>query len=384
MIDLKYLRPTRAVVNLDNLVHNLREIKKIIPDNVKVTGVIKANAYGHGAIKIAEVLMEEGIDYLGVATLSEAIEIKNHFPDAPVFIMGYTPDTQLPLIVEKGITCTIFSLEQAKILSEEGLKRNKKVKVHIKVDTGFHRLGMAPSYENALIIKEISILKKINIEGIFSHLALKNEEEDIKQFNLFMNFVAMLEEEGIRIPIKHICDSIGAAVYKNFLLDMIRPGATLYGYISRKTPMKLKPVMTLETKVSHIMEIGKGEGVSYDYTFVAERKTKVATLPIGYADGLPRMLSNNGYLYIHGRKANIIGKVCMDQCMVDITDIEGVQVGDVATLYGYHGEDIVSLTDIANLANTNRNEILALVPRRVPRVYIKNGRIEEVVDYLME
>jgi alanine racemase len=384
MMDINQVRPTRAIVNLDYLSHNFREIRKDIPKETRICGVIKANGYGHGAVKVAETLIDEGIDYLGVATLSEALEIRRKFNEVPILVMGYIPNEQLKSAVEEHITTTIFSLEQGKILSEEGLKLSKIPKLHIKIDTGFHRLGMRPNQESIEAIKNINELEHIEIEGIFSHLALKDEKEDYKQFNLFKKFIEELEKENIHIPIKHICDSIAAAVYKEFCMDMIRPGASLYGYISRNTPMELKPVMTLETKISSLIDINEGEGVSYDYTFVAERKTLVATLPMGYSDGIPRSLSNNGYLYIKGQRSKIIGKICMDQCMVDVTDIDNVEVGGVATLYGYQGNDNISLTDVANLADTNRNEILSLVSRRVPRIYIKDGIIDDILDYLLE
>ena len=373
------LRNTWVEINLDNVVSNIKEIRKIIKDNTKIGAVLKANAYGHGAIELAKVIIEENVDYICVASLNEALEIRKLCKDIPILVMGYVSNENLHLAIRNNITLTIYNTEQAINISNVSSKISKIGKIHIKIDTGFNRLGFKVGEGIVDIIKEIVNLKNIYVEGIFSHLALKSLECDCKQFDLFNKVINEIEREGIIIPIKHICDSIGAVVYPEYHMDMVRIGASLYGYNGRKSAMNLKSVLTFKSKIAFIKEIEKGEGVSYDYTFVATKKTKVATIPCGYGDGIPRILSNKGYVTINNQRAKIIGTICMDQCMVDVTHIEDVCEGNEVIFYGENG---IKLEQVANWANTNRNEILSLVSRRVPRIYYKDNKIVKILDYL--
>lgn len=379
------IRNTWVEINLDNLKHNIKQAKDIIGENTKLAGVLKADAYGHGAIYSAKTMIENGVEMLAVACITEAIELRRHYSEIPILIMGYTTDEQLPLAVENNITMTMFSLEQAKKLSEIAKDLNKEAKIHIKIDTGMNRLGLKVKPETIDIIEEISKLDNVIIEGIFTHLALKTTETDMEQCELFMEVINKLESRNINIPIKHICDGIAMVIYPKIHLDMVRVGSYLYGgqpdYVGREST---KPVMSFKTKIAHIKEIEKGEGVGYGYSFVAEKKTIVGTLPVGYSDGYLRCIQEKGEVSVLGKRAPIIGKICMDQMMIDLTNIPEAKVGDIAVLIGEGPEDNISLIEVAAYADTNRNEILSGISRRVPKVYIENNKIIDIVDYLLD
>ena len=374
---MKLLRPTYVEVDLDIIKHNINEIRKVIDKSTKLGAVVKANAYGHGAIEVAKVLEEENVDYICVAGLNEAVELRKNNIKLPILVMGYTLDDCLEIAIQNNITLTIFSKEQAEILSNKSKKINQKSKIHLKVDTGFNRLGLKINESLSSIIHYIYNLPNIKIEGIFSHLALKDVKSDYEQFNKFTKLLHKIKD--LDIPIKHICDSIGMVAYKDFHMDMVRVGSSLYGYNSRKSIMDLKPAMTFKSKFAQIKTIKKGEGISYDYSYVANKDMKVGTVLCGYSDGIPRILSNRGYVYVNGKMANILGKICMDQCIVDLTDIDDASMDSEVIFYGNGGPDLL---DVANLADTNRIELLSIVSRRVARVYIKDKEIVKILDYL--
>lgn len=375
------VRDTFVEINLDNLAYNVKNIKERVGDSVAISAVIKANAYGHGVVSIAQTLMDNGATYLAVATLSEAIELKNAHPDYPVFVMGYTPDSQLKQAVKRDIILTIFSLEQAKNLNDLGKELSIKPIVHIKYDTGFNRLGFQDNEASIEAIKQIVRLNNINVEGIFSHFALAGNEANHKQVE---DFTSAINAIGYDFKYTHICDSIAAIDYPEFNMDMIRPGAILYGMKSFRTnDIDLKSVMTFKTKVYHVKTIKSGEGVSYNFKWKAMRPSKIATIPVGYSDGLPRNMTDVGFVTIKGQRAPIIGVICMDQCMVDVTDIDDVVVGDEVVLFGDGSDGSLSVEEISKVGKTNKNEILTRITRRTPRVYIKNGRVDSVLDYLL-
>lgn len=380
------LRDTWVEINLDNLIWNFNQAKKLVSKETKIAAVLKANAYGHGAIGVAKVLIESGVDYLAVACLSEALELRKVFKEVPILVMGYTADEYLSMAVKNRITLTIFSIAQGEKISNISLGFNVISKVHIKIDTGFNRLGLKWSEDLKHIIKTIYSMNNLHVEGIFTHLALVNRVEDEKQYRLFQKVIKELEEESINIPVKHVCDSIGMVRYPEFHMDMIRLGAFLYGMRPTRfedQAVDLRVALTFKTKVAHIKYIEKGEGVGYDFSFIAKEKSKIATLPIGYADGYMRCLSNNGEVRINGEKAKVIGKICMDQTMIDLTNIKDVNVGDEVILLGGQGKDSIEIMEVAEKCNTNRNEILSVISRRVPRVYIKDGNLSHIVDYLL-
>lgn len=378
------LRDTYVEINLDNIAYNMRKIKEVIGKDVAIAAVVKANAYGHGAVDIAPVIMENGSDYLAVATLSEAIELRNHYSDYNIFIMGYTPDEYLDHVVKNNITQTIFSLRQADLLNSLGKQYNKIPKVQIKYDTGFNRLGYKDCQESINEINQIFELDNLEVEGIFSHFALAGKLEDDIQYNKLMNVINQLEAKGRVIKYKHICDSISGIDYPEYRLNMIRPGAIIYGLKSYKdNSVVLKQSMTFKTKIYHIKTLEQGEGVSYDYLWKADKKCIVGTLPFGYADGYPRNMRDKGFVTIHGKKAPIIGVICMDQCMVDLTDIPEAKVGDEAIIYGDGTNNTIDIHEMSKLAGTNKNELVCRITRRTSRVYIKDGKIYKILNYLL-
>lgn len=378
------IRDTYVEINLDNIAYNMKTIRKLVGDNVAIAAVVKADGYGHGAVNIAPTIMENGGDYLAVATLSEALELRNNYSDYNIFIMGYTPDEYLEYVVKNNIMQTIFSLRQAEILNDLSKKYGKITKVQIKYDTGFNRLGYKDSQESIDEINKIFDLEHVEVEGIFSHFALAGRKEDDIQYKKLMNVINQLETKGRTIKYKHICDSISGVDYPEYRLNMIRPGAIIYGLKSYKDDsVVLKQAMTFKTKIYHIKTLEPGEGVSYDYVWKAEKKAIVGTLPFGYADGYPRNMRDKGYVTIHGKKAPIIGVICMDQCMVDLTNIPEAKVGDEAIIYGDGTNNTADIQEISQLAGTNKNEVACRITRRTPRVYIKDGKVDKILNYLL-
>lgn len=378
------IRDTYVEINLDNIAYNMKTIRKLVGDNVAIAAVVKADGYGHGAVNIAPTIMENGGDYLAVATLSEALELRNNYSDYNIFIMGYTPDEYLEYVVKNNIMQTIFSLRQAEILNDLSKKYGKITKVQIKYDTGFNRLGYKDSQESIDEINKIFDLEHVEVEGIFSHFALAGRKEDDIQYKKLMNVINQLEAKGRTIKYKHICDSISGVDYPEYRLNMIRPGAIIYGLKSYKDDsVVLKQAMTFKTKIYHIKTLEPGEGVSYDYVWKAEKKAIVGTLPFGYADGYPRNMRDKGYVTINGKKAPIIGVICMDQCMVDLTNIPEAKVGDEAIIYGDGTNNTADIQEISQLAGTNKNEVACRITRRTPRVYIKDGKVDKILNYLL-
>lgn len=385
-MDMETPRETWAEIDLNAILQNFHEAKKLLKKETMLAAVLKANAYGHGAVKVAELLVGESVDMLAVACLTEAIEIRRKLAEVPILIMGHTSNQHLKTAIENNLTLTIFSLEQAELISTIALELNKTVKIHIKIDTGFNRLGMKPEQDTECIIKRIAALKNLEIEGIFSHLALTSKESDENQYTLFMKLISRLENTGINIPIKHLCDSIGMVRYPEYHMDMVRVGAFLYGARPNgfvDSSVKLETSLTFKTRIAQIKQIEAGEGVGYDFSFIADKTCKVGTLPVGYADGYMRSLSNKGFVSVHGKRARVIGLICMDQCMIDLTDIPESGAADEVILIGGNGADSIPIMEVAELAGTNRNEIMSIINRRVPRVYIKDKKIVDIVDYLV-
>ncbi len=380
------IRDTYIEVNLDNLRFNMESLKERLGKDTEIAAVVKADAYGHGIIRCAKTLIESGAGYLAVATLSEALQIRKAYSDYPIFIMGYTADEYLHHIVENDITQCIFTLEQANILNGLGEKLGKKPKVHIKYDTGFNRIGFSDTEESIEAIKKIVELEHLDVEGIFSHLALAGDEENRRQTKAFLDAVGKVESsKGFKFKYKHVADSIAAIDYPEFCFDMVRPGALIYGMKSfRKNDIELKQVVSFKTKISYIKTLKNGDGVSYNYKYKTDRDTVLATIQVGYADGFPRDMYDVGEVTIHGKRAKVVGVICMDQCMVDVTDIPSVKVGDEVIIYGDESQNAVTIPEAAAKVGSNKNEILCRFTVRTPKVYIENGRIEKVVNYILD
>ncbi len=368
------LRATQAVVDLDALHNNVRIVRAAAGDKTDVMAVIKADAYGHGAVAMMGYLREMGVGRFAVASLNEACELLRAWPDGNVLILGHTPDVLLPDAAELGAALTIFSLRQARILSETG----RDVRIHIKLDTGMHRLGFMPDEQSLAEVVQIYSLPHIHVEGIYSHLALRDRQSDLEQLARFTAFTRGMEQHGLPLPLRHLCDGLGTCRYPEMRLDMVRPGGALYGY--GEFP-GLTPVLTLHSTVASLRRVPAGEGLGYDLLDPAPRERLIATLPFGYCDGPPRALSRGvGYVVIRGQKAPYAGLLCMDMCMADVTDIEGVREGDDVVVLGAPSPAL-SFADAAALLQMNRNEIFGKISRRVPRVYTRDGATVCANDY---
>ena len=390
MSSLEELRPVWAEIDLDSLAHNIKEVRRITNKEAIVTAVVKANAYGHGSIEAAKVFLENGANRLAVATLSEAVELRRADIDAPILILGYTPDSQHKIAVENDIIEAIYTLESAEKLSQVAGNLNKKAKVHIKVDSGMGRIGFPPVDSSIDKIEKISKLPNLEIEGIFTHFAKADEVDKAytgKQFKNYKWVIEKLKDKNIQIPIKHVSNSAATIDLPEYNLNMVRGGIMIYGLYPSdevdKEKVSLKPAMTLKA-ISHLKEVPEGTGISYGQIFVTKRKSKIATIPIGYADGFTRLLTSKAEVAIKGKRAPIVGKICMDQCMIDVTDIEDVKVGDEVVLFGDGTNGVPHIDEVAEKLGTINYEIVCMVGRRVPRVYIKDGKIIKIIDYLLD
>lgn len=391
MTKLKEVRPVWAEVNLDNLAHNIKEVRKHTRKEALVTAVVKANGYGHGSVDIAKIFLDNGADRLAVAILTEAIELRKANISEPILILGYTPRSQYEKVIQYNLTQTIYSYEDAKVLSEKAKELGKKATAHIKIDSGMGRLGFLAvdtAMEEILKIKE---LPNLYIEGIYTHFAKADESDKShtkEQFTKFSNIVERLEDEGLKIPIKHVSNSASIIDLPEYNLDMVRAGIMLYGFYPsdevNKKEIKLKPAMTLKAKISHIKTVPEGTGISYGQIFITEKQSKIATIPIGYADGFTRLLTGKSEVYLKGKRAKIVGKICMDQCMIDVTHIPDVNIEDEVVLFGYGEEGYSHVDEIGKKIGTINYEIVCMVSRRVPRVYISQGKVVKINDYLLD
>ncbi len=379
----QYFRVT-ANINLDAICNNILNTKKLIGNSTKIMAIIKADGYGHGAVPIARALEQIGVDAYGIAIIEEGVELRNAGINKPLLILGYTPKEQYRQLVQYDITQTIFQLCSAEDLSREAIRQNRIANVHIKIDTGMSRIGFSDTEESIENIKKISLLDGININGIYTHFACADESNKTSahnQLKRFLNFVKRLEQEGIVISVKHISNSAGIIDLPEAKLDMVRSGISTYGlYPSEevnKEKLPLEPAMEIKTHVSYVKEIDAGIGVSYGSTFITNRKTRIATIPVGYGDGYPRQLSSKGRVLIHGKSAPILGRVCMDQFMVDVTEIEDVAQGDVVTLLGKDKEEYISVEELANMSYSFNYEFICNVGKRIPRIYSHKGKIFE-------
>ena len=380
---------TWVEINLDALECNFDAVREELPENMKILAVVKANAYGHGAIGVAKFL-EDKADYLAVAATDEALELRKNGVNCPILILGHIPYGDYDNIVKFNITPTISDFYEAELLSKAAVKAGATAPLHIAVDTGMNRIGFKCDENSVEEIKKIKELPNIEIEGVFSHLAaadMLDKSYTEKQAKRFDDFVLKLENAGINAPIKHLYNSAAIAdLEKKY--DMVRQGIILYGlrpsdeveFNNIKVP---QPVMSMKTRVVQVKTLPSGECISYGCTFTTEKETRVATLCAGYADGVTRVLSNNGEVLIRGKRAKIIGRVCMDQFMVDVTDIPDVEAGDTATIFGTDGEETISVDEIAKKANTINYEIICNINSRVTRVYMKNGKVESAFGYLL-
>ena len=354
----------------------------------RIMAAVKADGYGHGAVEASEVFLENGADRLATATLGEAMQLRRHRVEAPILVLGYVPEYLYPLLLEHDVSAAVYRLGHAKALSAAALEAGREAVVHVKVDTGMGRLGFRVD-EAADAIMEIGSLPRLEVEGVFTHFAVTEEADNTyprRPREKYMRVIDELGERGLDVPVKHVSNSAAIIDLPEYSLDMVRPGIMLYGlypslHVDHKR-VNLLPAMTLKAKVSHVKTIPPGTGLSYGLTHSTERESRIATLPVGYADGYSRGLSNVGEVTIDGRRAPIVGRVCMDQCMVDVTDIGQVEVSDTVTLFGDGSDGAPTMEEVAGWLGTIAHEVTCGVGRRVPKVYLKGGEVMGVRDCL--
>lgn len=380
---MKNFDRVRAEISLDAIAHNFEEMHNNLTPGTKMTAVIKADGYGHGAVPIAHLV--ENYDYIwgfATATPEEALELRENNITKPILILGLVFEEYFPEMVAYDIRPAVCTFEMAKGLSDEALKQNKTIRIHLALDTGMTRIGFADKDESIEIIKKIAALPNLEIEGMFTHFARADEFDKtpaVVQMNRYKAFAEKLENAGIQIPIKHCSNSAGIIRMQEANMSMVRAGITIYGiYPSNEVErdiIKLQPAMELKAHVSYVKTIAPGAAISYGGTFVAKETMRVATIPVGYADGYPRQLSNKGWVLIHGQKAPILGRVCMDQFMVDVTGIENVEHGTPVTLLGQDGDAFISIEEFGDMSGRFSYEFACDIGKRVPRVYIKDGKV---------
>ncbi len=377
---------------MDAAISNYHAIKNQIGEDTKICCVIKADGYGHGAVELAKLYSELKCDYFAVSNLDEALELRDANIKEPILILGYTPANRAQDLHDNDIAQAVYGADYAKMLSDECVKAGVECKIHIKVDTGMSRIGfMCQQFPRDEIsvkeIKQACDLPNLIPQGIFTHFAVADECEDgkaytDKQYDAFVNTVDMLKAMGTTFEITH-CSNSGAIIdHKDKKLDMVRAGIILYGLSPSqklKDKLELEPIMRLKTMVSYVKEIKKGTTVSYGRTFTADRDMKIATVPVGYADGYIRAFAKDGYMFIKGQKAKIIGRICMDQTMLDVTDIDSVEIGNVCVLFGNGRGGEPTPDDVASWGNTINYEIVCSVSKRVPRLYRRDGVTVEVM-----
>ena len=378
---------TWVKIDLDAIEENFRAVSQRA--GKPVCAVIKADAYGHGAVAVAR-LLEGKCAFFGVSSVAEAVELRNANIQTPILLLGHTSCAQFPAVVEHQLRCAIFDLEEAKALSAEAIRQQKEAFVHLVADTGMSRIGFQVNETSADHCAAIAALPNIRVEGLFSHFATADEADlsaTKAQAALFAKFDEMLISRGLHIPIKHLDNSAGIMNFGcNY--DMVRAGIVLYGlypseYVD-KTLLPLKPAMQWETKVSHVKLLDAGRAISYGGTYVTEKPTLVATVPAGYADGYRRSLSGKFYVLIRGKRAPILGRVCMDQFMVDVTDIPGVTVDDRVVLMGTDGNETISAETLAAAADSFNYEQLCSINRRISKVYHRSGKKVTSANYLLD
>ncbi|GAA8350042.1 alanine racemase [Helicobacter pylori] len=374
-------RASFVEVNTHSLRHNFHAVKNIVPKDACVMAVVKANAYGVGALKASEIFLQEGANYLGVATLDEALELRSHFSKTPILILGYSPNANASMLVDNDLSAMVFSLEQAEVFSQVALKSQKRLKIHLKIDTGMHRLGLEPTFKSIETIKKIRALKGLEVEGIFTHLS--NADANIKthaknQMKAFNAFLEQLLNQKIEFQYRHAYNSAGILSLcngnENRFLNLYRPGIMLYGFypsneMKESSQTILKNVISLKARIVQIKRVKKGEFIGYGEHFYTNEETLVGVLALGYADGLVRALGNRIQVAINNQLAPLIGKVCMDQCFVKLNDIEAKE-GDEVILFGDKSAKANDASEIATLLNTIPYETISTLSKRLERVYV--------------
>ena len=387
------LKRVWAEIDLSAIEKNYNLIKERVDNNTKICCVVKANAYGHGAVVLAKFYEHLGVNLFAVSNVEEALQLRKAGINSDILILGYTDECCVKLLIDNNFIQCVYSYEYAKLLSEQAKAIGKRITVHIKIDSGMGRIGfrcLNQGMENDLEqAYQVCVMPEFNVQGIFTHFSVADEGENGAQYTneQYKNFeyaIKTLENKGVSFAVKHCSNSGAICDYKDYQMNVVRAGIALYGIepsqeIQNKLP--LIPAMTLKTVVSHVKTINAGDSVNYGRIFVAKKQMKVATLPLGYADGYFRSNTGKSQLLIHGKKADIIGRVCMDQLVVDVTDIDNVKIGDEVVVFG--SEPAMTAQEIAKLNGTIPYEVVCSVGMRVPRIYLYNGKTVYLQDYLI-
>lgn len=382
--------PLWAEIDLDAITHNLKAVRQLVESSSRIMSVVKADAYGHGALKIAHRISETGVDAFGVARLSEGIALRKSGLQQPILVFGYTPPGAAREIIENDLIQTVFSTSYAVSLNDHARAANGRIKTHLKIDTGMGRLGLVPAqlngdYNNSETGKDsvlksvtsISQLASLEIEGAYTHLASSDTIDKTsarKQLVLFQEVVSLLKANGIQIPVMHAANSGAIINLPESHLDVVRPGIMLYGlYPSAEVnsqKIELQPAMQLKARVAQVKNVSRGFTVSYAHTYTTPGATRLATVPVGYADGYNRQLSSSGVMLVRGQRAPVVGRVCMDQTIIDVGHIQGVRGGDEVVIIGKQGDAVLSADEMALQLGTINYEVVASLMARVPRVYL--------------
>ncbi|GIP39944.1 alanine racemase [Paenibacillus sp. J31TS4] len=384
-----FYRPTWLEISLDALRANLLAFRRRLPETIRMLAVVKADAYGHGAVEVAKEALDAGAEYLAVALLDEALELREAGVTAPILVLGYTPETGIPLALEHDITLTVFTDAMLEALAARA-GTGKRARVHIKLDTGMGRIGLHDEEEALAFIRRAVAMPELNVEGMFTHFARADEEDKsytFEQHARFERVVKRLDAEGLSIPLLHTGNSAAAIELPELSYNMVRLGISMYGiYPSdevKKDIVRLEPVMALKTTIVHLKELPAGCGVSYGSRYVTQRDgERIATLPIGYADGYSRMLTGKAQALVRGVRVPVAGTICMDQCMLTLKDGPEAAIGDEVVLFGRQGEAVLAVEELADAMGTIPYEVVCMMARRLPRVYIRGGQAVRTVNRL--
>jgi alanine racemase len=379
-VHIRDLRPAWVEVDLDAFEHNLRAIQSVVGPGTGVMAIVKADGYGHGAVECSRVAQDAGCKMLGVAILGEALELRRAGLTLPILVLGYTPGEHAEILVRNDIDATVYGIDTAKALSTAATRLGRQVRIHIKIETGMGRLGLVPGEQLKAFLREAAALPNVVIAGVFTHFAASDADKAYteSQFSSFQRAVKQMSECCAGPLMRHTANSAAIMEFPETRLDMVRPGIVIYGYYPSETVMKLAPVkqpLSLKARIAHVRWARPGETIGYGRTYTTTKPTRVAILPLGYADGYNRALSNRGRALVRGHEARVIGRVCMDQMMIDVTTVPRVAVDDEAVLIGQQGSHVITADDLARAVGTISHEILTRLGQRLPRVYKRKGRL---------
>lgn len=372
------LRPTWAEVDLGAIAHNVRQFRQHVSSQTRLMAIVKADGYGHGAVEVAREAVAAGVSFLGVGMMEEATQLRDHGLDTPILILGFTPKEYAPYLCQYNVTPSVFTTAEAEAFSAAAVQAGKTLDVHVKVDTGMTRVGCYPCEEADRFILWLANLPGIHIAGLYTHFASADHSDKTfarKQLDRFLALIGRLEARGLHIPIKHAANSAAAISLPASQLSMVRLGISIYGlYPSadvNRGEVQLRPAMSLKSRIIFIKDVPAGTGVSYGGTFVAGEGNRIATLPLGYGDGYRRGLSNMGQVLVRGQRVPVVGRVCMDQTMINVQGVDGVTTGDEVVLFGKQGDAQLPVDEVAHWLDTINYEVVTSLSRRVPRVYLR-------------